>query len=610
MMSTRSQRRGNTAADSQAMEDPSSRKRSRRGDVNEEDGEEEEKDDTDSRADGSDDDHIGPRAPQRKSRKVEKDNFEEVPGPASHNWESSRDKLVENAKVLPGWIMNHMVDIPTRLAAIDEGGRQYIEQNHPPMTMEMLEAMLPDAAQEIDSVWTQQEEQAFAVRFGADPYRNFMTTPAAHPHKNNTDFLPMWKTITQLRGCFPTDIVGARRHLQFSGTVDLGGGIALPDPRWPKAFCKSLSDLAVASPCGANMNLLALLIRWAVAVRIDDRRQVPLNDHKTDGRFLDELADAVQRHNRQSPLRTIHRDLRAGYQARGTMIPWVSDVMRILEENSPAPPPTPTTSGPGEEFPVYEVATADLTRLIKAFDDIADLGFRSLETIEWRAAIITYHRSRKDAAPSSFGDLNRLRLPLLMAEERFKAKRLLASRLEMCALAAALVASQIMSRRASAPSHQAALSELEDMYVPLEDDDPFRDEHMPGDSWEGSSGEGSPGQDAGGSTSQPEHGADQTVADQPSTEQPRTGVIRSVPLPSRLRRLSPQPVEHVLKLVGGQEFDDSPRDMTASNYALGIPQAALYATRDPASVVGKNGLQAGLSAVGAYALYELAQKRA
>lgn len=118
------------------------------------------------------------------------------------------------------------------------------------------------------------------------------------------------------------------------------------------------------------MRPLALLIRSPLVDRINNRRRVPLDDHRTGNRFFDDLSSRENRENSDRPLRDLHADVRKEWESAGCFLPLESDVMCAIEIlNNSARSEQPTTQAPGEVFPEYAVLTADLARVIRAFDD-------------------------------------------------------------------------------------------------------------------------------------------------------------------------------------------------------------------------------------------------
>ncbi|GAW19513.1 hypothetical protein ANO14919_090000 [Xylariales sp. No.14919] len=341
-------------------------------------------------------------------------------GANSRKFQKTVDKMTQGLGNVPGRVQGLVAKVPDRVVDIIEQGQKVLTARQPPKSINALLGMLP--AVTIDGAWTAEEEQRFQVAFG--PYRQFMLSEDAIPPVSNHHYWTMWKTIPRLRNCFPTDIVGPKTHLTYSAHVDIGG-VTKPDPRWSAVFCTRLTDLALGSPCGANMSLLALLIRYTVADRLDDRREVPLDDHRTGNRFFDELGARVRSENSARPLRDLHAALRQDWERAGVYLPWESDVMRSIEQlNDAVRSPQPTMPAPGEAFPEYAVETADLTRLARACDQTGDLGHPDISTVEQRAAFLAHARTKQD--PLQHRDrheLNSLRVPLVEDQERFKARR-------------------------------------------------------------------------------------------------------------------------------------------------------------------------------------------
>ncbi|KAI1345848.1 hypothetical protein F5Y01DRAFT_40381 [Xylaria sp. FL0043] len=377
------------------------------------------------RRDDSDDDEAVNHRAAKRTRSSAKRSM----GEASHNFEAHSQAMVEALKDAGGRIQRHIANLPARAVQIDERGQQVLRERQPPKTFNGLLHMLPTAT--IDDIWTREKEEEFETAFASSPYRRFMRSNASFPANTNHNYWTMWKTIPRLRNCFPTDIIGPKSYLKYEIDVDVGGGEMRPDPRWSSGFCERLTDLALGSPCGANMGLLGLLIRYTVADRLDDRRQMPLDDHHTRDQFFHDLAARVKRENHTRSLRHLHADLRQDWEEAGDFVPWVSDVMCSIEQlNESARSPQPTMPVPGEAFPEYAVQTIDLTRLTKACDQTGDLGYASLDTVEQRAAFIAHGRTKQDPLQHKNREqLNQLRIPLLKDEERFKARRILLSQL-------------------------------------------------------------------------------------------------------------------------------------------------------------------------------------
>ncbi|KAI0965697.1 hypothetical protein F4678DRAFT_330018 [Xylaria arbuscula] len=350
-----------------------------------------------------------------------------VVGEGSNNWEPSRDTMVEGLKLVESKLLPHVADTPERAQEIYGKVETTMMEKRPHKSFQDLLDMLPRVT--LDNVWMQEKEDRFQEAFAANPHRLFLESGNSFPSKSNFNYMKMWKAIPHVRNCFPSDIVGVKSHTKYDGEggdVDIGNGVMKPDPRWSSGFCDRLTDLAFGSLCNANMGLLALLIRYVVADRIDDRRGMPLDNHRTGDRFFADLDARIKRENTTRSLRDLHADLRRDWEAAGDYVPLASNMMCSIEQhNNEVRSAEPTMPIPDKAFPMYAVQTNDLTRLVDACDDTVDeLGFASLGTVALRAATVA--RARKvQKTPHNYQEINCLRIPLLEDEERFKAKRLL-----------------------------------------------------------------------------------------------------------------------------------------------------------------------------------------
>ncbi|GAW26789.1 hypothetical protein SAMD00023353_4900890 [Rosellinia necatrix] len=369
----------------------------------------------------SDDDEPDHTLPLEKEARSAKRTISED----GHSFETNVDTMVEALKKTSTRLQKHIAQVPDRAVQIAERGKEVMTETYPPKTFEGLLDMLCPA--KIDDVWTREEEERFQNDFAANPYRRFMESDAALPPKSNHNYWTMWEMIPRVRNCFPSDIIGAKALTTYGVDVDIGGGVMKPDPRWSSGFCERLTDLAMGSPCGANTRLLALLIRYVVADRLDDRREVHFGDHQTGDRFFGELESRVKRANSTESLQDIHAELRRDWKREGTYVPFASDIMRSIEElNGPVRSAQPMMPTPREGAPEYAVQTTDLTTLIKACDQTGDLGYANLSTVEQRAAFVAYGRTKQGPLQHKDGEqLNRLRIPLLEEGERVKARRIL-----------------------------------------------------------------------------------------------------------------------------------------------------------------------------------------
>ncbi|KAK5629197.1 hypothetical protein RRF57_004912 [Xylaria bambusicola] len=376
-------------------------------------------------SDLDDSDSINHNANQRPSGIRPRASTKRSLGEASKGFEDNKNAMIEALKMAPGPIQRYIASVAHTAVKIAEHGHKVIGETQPPQTWNEILEMLPKTT--IDDVWTEKDEERLQAAYIINPYRQFLKTAAAFPLSGNHNYWTMWKMIPRLRNCFPSDIIGVKNHLKYAVEVDIGNGVMKPDPRWSGGFCDRLTQLALGSPCDANMGLLALLIRYAVADRLDDRRKVPLQGHQTDTRFFEYFGLRIQRENDTKSLRDMHAELRQDWKEGGIYLPWASDVMCSIEQlNNPVRSAQPTVPIPGETYPEYPVDTPDLTRLVKACDMTGNLGYAHLDTVEQRAAFISHGRTKQDPLQSGNQDqLNALRIPLLEEEERFKARRIL-----------------------------------------------------------------------------------------------------------------------------------------------------------------------------------------
>ena len=223
------------------------------------------------------------------------------------NYEANRNLFIQGLGTLPGPIQNHVAPLAARAGYITQQGYIKMKGTHPPKTWDGVLALLPRPI--IDNIWTNEKEEQFQAGFAADPYRLFLETAPSFPASDRS-YWAMWRTLYRLRNCFPTDIIGAKNQLKYAEEVDVGGGIMKPNPRWSPRFCHQLTQLALGSPCGANMGMLALLIRYTVADRLDDRRKMSFEGHKTKDGFFADLGALVQRENDTRSLRDLHAQVR------------------------------------------------------------------------------------------------------------------------------------------------------------------------------------------------------------------------------------------------------------------------------------------------------------
>lgn len=104
-------------------------------------------------------------------------------------------------------------------------------------------------------------------------------------------------------------------------------------------------------------------------------------------------------------------------------MPWASDVMtRVEEMNDAVGREGPTMWQAGENFPMYDVFPEDLSMLIRACNDLSDLGYRNLQTVEHKAFMVSQGRPKVDK-PTNFDEIKALVGPLLLSDMRCQAMR-------------------------------------------------------------------------------------------------------------------------------------------------------------------------------------------
>ncbi|KAI0850459.1 hypothetical protein F5Y00DRAFT_260757 [Daldinia vernicosa] len=317
-----------------------------------------------------------------------------------------------------GGMMTHASKFTQLLADRSTNVKAWVKDNRPVVTMEQLLARLPSA--DIEGSWTQEMEDDLRARFEANPLRAY-TAKKRNVHNH---FWSLWRKTCQLRGVFPTDVIGAREYLEYGDKVEVAKGVWEPDPNWNRSFCEALDFLVVASPCRGDMGLLSLFIRYAVACSIDDRRRVPLDESGWRSPYFRDVEGAIKTIKGRRSLLFIGEQTRRLWGEQGLEIPWEGRVFALLEEQYQEREIEPFNQEEDAEFQLYAVTTNHLKVLIQAFRDVHDLGYAMFSDMDERFKVISNARSGKDA-PKNWEDLTKLRLPLLLADMRIREKRLL-----------------------------------------------------------------------------------------------------------------------------------------------------------------------------------------
>ncbi|KAI6083287.1 hypothetical protein F4821DRAFT_280973 [Hypoxylon rubiginosum] len=238
--------------------------------------------------------------------------------------------------------------------------------------------------------------QALADEIRADPevlqytaYLRSCTLPASNKH-----FLAMWKKVCRLRCQLPIDIISPFNYLEYGATPRVGPRQQWANPIWTPRFCDRLSQLALGGPWGDDMELLALFLRYAVACRINDRRDIPFLTFKNEGSYFLErmhLKLDMQRDCEKS-IPQIHHEVR-NYLRDYRMLTWHSQLLRNIEKLAYDPTTAPFLDDDGAERSLYRVRTEDLTTVQLAVSNCKDLGRPMFSSVKDSAAIVSHGRN-------------------------------------------------------------------------------------------------------------------------------------------------------------------------------------------------------------------------
>ncbi|RYP10913.1 hypothetical protein DL764_000349 [Monosporascus ibericus] len=304
-----------------------------------------------------------------------------------------QQKLDDDFNDLPPELQTVAQHYSVKLARAASSSKAFVGKHRGKIkSMRVLEDCIPTVKEEIEAgMWTQNEEDDFQQSIRDDPclaYLRGLTVP-----RGNKGFLPMWKKICRLRRCFPTTIISPRNHLEYDGRVALAGGTEVADPVWTRGFCDRLVRLALGGPCGGNVTLLALFIRYAVACRINDRGAVPFT-HDTDSWFMDEArARLWTRRDGSKSIPQIHKEVRRAARTRSLGVPWYSLVMRNIEKAAYDKEVRARRGADGGGRAAYRVRTEDLHCVERAVHHCKDLGLPMFASLGDRARVLSHGRS-------------------------------------------------------------------------------------------------------------------------------------------------------------------------------------------------------------------------
>ncbi|OTB08559.1 hypothetical protein M426DRAFT_7872 [Hypoxylon sp. CI-4A] len=339
-------------------------------------------------------------------------------GTQSTSWEPVMAKVTAVASKLPGSALDQFGNNAAAFGKTVRDTGEWIKAKRPLVNLGEVEARLPVA--EIDVIWTQEKEDELNQRFATDPAHLYLVEDGGHPGEK---LYTLWRKAIQLRRVFPTDIIGAKEYLQY-GTLVESNDTWIVDPNWSRPFCEALDLLIIGSPCEDDMPLLALFIRYAVACRINDRRQVPVGDDPWRP-FLQFMQEGMRRSEGSLSLPEIGRDARRDWTRLGRTLPWEARVMHEIERLAFHQGVPPFNSDESEPFQPYSVIKEDLETAKKALNSIKDMGGPSFTDLEDKYAFVSTNRARGSAPNSKkeLNELNKLRIPLLLADMRIWEKR-------------------------------------------------------------------------------------------------------------------------------------------------------------------------------------------
>ncbi|KAI0474548.1 hypothetical protein F4859DRAFT_514400 [Xylaria cf. heliscus] len=390
-------------------------------DDDDDDGDDDDDDDDDDDNDDDDDEHLRPTFRSGKPKKGTKGT-----GLFSKKWANNKAKTVEGLSRLPGNLMAIVSSFPDQVAELSRSTRDEVRQTPQPADIDALLSRIPEPI--ISETWTQEMEDDLRRRFQKDPLRSYMATK--RPIQKST--MALWRKCCHLR-VFPTDIIGPEHYMEYGSHVVIRGS-SRPDPDWTKQFCDELAHLIFGSPCNDNMGLLALLIRYAVACRIDDRRGVPMDDSATGLQFFDVMREEMERAGGSFNLYDIGERARGAWQLRGLVKSWEMRVLENLETMYFGAERDGDSDSDGEDrrrsegadglapYRAYRVLLKDLVALREAFEQVSDLGLPVFANIEMRYKIVTQVRP-PGGAPKTWNDLNRLRNALMYKDMRLEEQR-------------------------------------------------------------------------------------------------------------------------------------------------------------------------------------------
>ncbi|KAK8115419.1 hypothetical protein PG999_007488 [Apiospora kogelbergensis] len=249
-----------------------------------------------------------------------------------------------------------------------------------PSTKDRLLARLePDFSD--PNVWSQADEDRLKQKLQAKRYMDRLEGFVL-PKKGHCLFRPTWHRIIGIKDYLPTQIIGQPTLLSYNATQPVHG---YPDPIWSDKFCRNLSAVVLACPVDAP-ETVSILILWAVACRLNDRRQIPFN-HGTTDLFLMRLGHELRHTDGRKSLPKIHKMVRHQIRADPNTslgLPWISKVLRNVEKQVYDKDTAPSRGSGNEaagEFSPFLVETQDLQAVRIALNSVRVAGVAALANV-------------------------------------------------------------------------------------------------------------------------------------------------------------------------------------------------------------------------------------
>ncbi|KAF4467768.1 hypothetical protein FALBO_5363 [Fusarium albosuccineum] len=258
----------------------------------------------------------------------------------------------------------------------------------------LLERANPDAVAAVvgpekpyfDAEWTE-EDESWLLRDDSQEILAF-----ANITKQDTHLLEAWRVCTQRFRCSPFALLSPLRGLTYQTAVRPEGSDAEP-VLWDQEFCRQFSQVLAHPIWRRDVDVLTMVLQYAVICRTDDRRLWKMPPTDSFGP-LAQLKTALE--SSEEPLaKSIHEMHEAARTAAPpkTFSP-LSDLMLGLGKDATASHPAEhDTTHQG--LRVYAVTTYDLIAIRSAIHGLGDNGVPMFATTE--ESLKHFHPDRKAA---------------------------------------------------------------------------------------------------------------------------------------------------------------------------------------------------------------------